>query len=782
VFSEKFHHTISEHVPWFAHYEDHIIVLIDGGYYAMLELQGVPWQTHDDNDILNRTIRHNHTLCQIAHESITLTVYQYRGPASPEIYPPVCTYPSSATEMNLAYKAHLLDARLYQNRIFLGILVQPSNLMQVKNKLFSASGGETHEDRLIRLENTIELLLTELAAYRPRQLGIRIANRTTFSEIAETIVWLTTGVWRPIGLTTGNLGDAMFSEHIDIPHLSDTIHYLAPDESRYAMMLGVQRLPGDTHPMTFARTLTCSYQCTVMHAFRFLSTTKVLGKLNTKEFLRIKFGDTAKSQTAELQTLKDLISSGNAVMGDYACAVLVFAPDEQTLRRIAPRAWTDLAESGAKITREMFGLRPGFLSMIPGNAHKQIRGGWVTSLNMVNFAPMHGFPTGPERSHWGAPIALFRSPAGTVVYFHWQAERDDTGNALITGETGSGKTTLVAFLLTMTTGRAKVIGLDHKRGWDFLFRKLGGSYTVIGAGTPSFAPLKTLEPTERNLAFLYELIRGCILSDGGVGLTPDEEMLLARAIRMTMTELPPDERSLWELRPHLGVEPDGAGARLEKWCRGRELGWVLDAEHDSISLADSLCGIDTTALLDNERATGPALTYLFYRINLALDGKPTLIAVDEGWKTLNHAIFGTMIDAQIRTIRSKNGVFVFITQGAEDIAKSGLSGTLVQQCPTQIHLPSPRATESDYVDGLKRTHGEFAALRDLLKGSRLFLLCQGRESTIAQLPLDGLDDIIDVLSARENAIRAFDAAVAQGSDTTEALATIRQARQAEDTL
>jgi type IV secretion system protein VirB4 len=71
-------------------------------------------------------------------------------------------------------------------------------------------------------------------------------------------------------------------------------------------------------------------------------------------------------------------------------------------------------------------------------------------------------------------------------------------------------------------------------------------------------------------------------------------------------------------------------------------------------------------------------------------------------------------------------------------------------------MPNPRATEDDYVHGLKRTRAEFEALRELPKGSGLFLLCQGDKSTVAQLPLHGMDDDIAVLSGREATVRLME--------------------------
>ena len=310
----------------------------------------------------------------------------------------------------------------------------------------------------------------------------------------------------------------------------------------------------------------------------------------------------------------------------------------------------------------------------------------------------------------------------------------------------------------MTAARARVIALDHKRGWELLIRAMGGHYAVLGAGQPHFGPLKALDAAPRNIEFLTELLRGCIMMESDEPLTPEEDRRLSLGLQTVMC-MPPGERWIAEVRAFLGEDPDGAGARLDKWCWGNELGWVIDAPADAISLTGALHGLDTTALLENPRARGPALLYLFHRIELQLDGRPLLIPNDEGWRALLDDTFRPMIDKRLRTIRSFGGAFVFITQSPRDILDSGIAATLVEQCPTQIHMPNPRATEVDYVHGLKRTRAEFEALRELPKGSGLFLLCQGDKSTIAQLPLHGMHDDIAILSGREATVRLMEEVV-----------------------
>jgi type IV secretion system protein VirB4 len=160
--------------------------------------------------------------------------------------------------------------------------------------------------------------------------------------------------------------------------------------------------------------------------------------------------------------------------------------------------------------------------------------------------------------------------------------------------------------------------------------------------------------------------------------------------------------------------------------------------------------------MKNARARGPAMTYLFHRISMLLTGEPLLLIMDEGWRALLDPVFRDNIMEQMRTIRSKNGMVVFITQDADEIVSCDIANVLVQQCPTQIHMANERSTKADYVDGLKLTDGQYEALSEIEGGQGKFLLIQGRESIVLQLPLHGMNEFIQVLSAREEDLTADD--------------------------
>ena len=750
MFSMARERDLSAYLPLVGHASDGAVVLSDGSLLGMFAAEGIPADTADPEDIGAWHHAYNLALRNLADDSVTLSIYQCRGLASLDEYPPASAPAGFAARLDRRNRDRLFDGLLYQNRLYIACQVRPRRFAGDTSGRGEAARDAT-EDRLRRLEVLCEQAASGLGAYRPRRLGLVTRGSALFSEIAEAIAFALTGVWRPVGVSTGRMGRAMLSEQVIVGR--EAVEIRGAGRSSYAAALGLREYPAQTWPGMLGALSAAPYRSTLFQSLRFLAKADAQGVMSRKQNRMAASGDKAVSQAAALDQAADDLASGRFVMGDHALALVTFADGMPALRDVATAAWRDLADSGAVAARETLGLEAAYFSLVPGNARLRVRPGVISSRNFAALAPLHGFPEGPESGHWGPPIALFRTAGGTPYRFHWHV--GDVGNTLVTGETGSGKSLLVGFLIAMTAARARVIALDHKRGWEILIRAMGGAYATLGGGQAHFAPLKALDASARNLDFLTDLLRGCMTLDGGAPLTPEEDRRLALGL-LTVMSLPAADRHLSDVRAFLGEGRNGAGARLEKWCHGNELGWVIDAPSDSISLSGRLHGLDTTALLDNRRARGAALLYLFHRIEQQLDGSPVLIPADEGWRALLDETFRPMIEKRLRTIRSFNGTFVFITQSPAEVLASGIGAVLVEQCPTQIHMPNPRATEDDYIGGLKRTRAEFDVLRGLPKGSGQFLLCQGTRSAVAELPLRGLEDEIAVLSGREETVRLLD--------------------------
>jgi type IV secretion system protein VirB4 len=139
-----------------------------------------------------------------------------------------------------------------------------------------------------------------------------------------------------------------------------------------------------------------------------------------------------------------------------------------------------------------------------------------------------------------------------------------------------------------------------------------------------------------------------------------------------------------------------------------------------------------------------------------IDGRPLIYVMDEFWKILDgEGGLKEFAKNKQKTIRKQNGLGIFATQSPEDALKSDISAALIEQTATLILLPNPNASKSDYMDGLKLTEAEFKVVTALDERSRCFLVKQGHASSVCQLNLRGMDDILSVISASTDNIEVM---------------------------
>jgi len=163
-----------------------------------------------------------------------------------------------------------------------------------------------------------------------------------------------------------------------------------------------------------------------------------------------------------------------------------------------------------------------------------------------------------------------------------------------------------------------------------------------------------------------------------------------------------------------------------------------------------------TQILDDPVARTPAMMYLFHRVEERLDGSPTIIVVDEGWKALDDDVFVRRIKDWEKTIRKRNGVVGFATQSAQDALESRIASAIIEQAATQIFMSNAKARRSEYVDGFGLTEHELELVRTIPDSAHCFLIKHGNDSVVARLNLTGEKDLLTILSGRERTVRLLD--------------------------
>lgn len=130
---------------------------------------------------------------------------------------------------------------------------------------------------------------------------------------------------------------------------------------------------------------------------------------------------------------------------------------------------------------------------------------------------------------------------------------------------------------------------------------------------------------------------------------------------------------------------------LRPYCVGGAYGRLLDAEAELLGNSQVLA-FEIEGLVGTGAAPA-VLAYLFHRIGVRLDGRPTLLIIDEGWLALDDEGFSDQLRAWLKTLRKKNASVVFATQSLSDIDRSVIAPAIIESCPTRLLLPNERAIE-----------------------------------------------------------------------------------------
>ena len=74
-----------------------------------------------------------------------------------------------------------------------------------------------------------------------------------------------------------------------------------------------------------------------------------------------------------------------------------------------------------------------------------------------------------------------------------------------------------------------------------------------------------------------------------------------------------------------------------------------------------------------QQVVTPTLLYLFHEIEKRLDGKPTLIILDEAWLALSTPLFAAKLKEWLKVLRKANAAVVLATQRPRRRAQLGHS-------------------------------------------------------------------------------------------------------------
>jgi type IV secretion/conjugal transfer VirB4 family ATPase len=329
---------------------------------------------------------------------------------------------------------------------------------------------------------------------------------------------------------------------------------------------------------------------------------------------------------------------------------------------------------------------------LPGHGWYDIRRPLVNTQNLADILPLTSIWAGLETNPCpyypnDTPALCYGATSGSTP-FRFNLHVGDTGHAGIFGPTGSGKSvalgTIAANFRAVRDGQ--VFFFDKGKSAFVLTKALGGQHLDLGEEEVPLQPLARIDD-ETDRMQLQALLEDWLQLQG-VQLDPNQRKALWRALTL-VAEAPPKQRTISSLVTQVQdkVVRDG----LNAFSLAGPLGRFLDADRD-VTLEGSFVTFELETLMAmGPKVIVPVATYLFHRIDQRLDGRPTLIILDEAWVMLTNSTFGAKIEEWLRTLRKKNAAVVLATQSLSEIANSPHRDVILESCPTKLYLPNPEA-------------------------------------------------------------------------------------------
>lgn len=407
----------------------------------------------------------------------------------------------------------------------------------------------------------------------------------------------------------------------------------------------------------------------------------------------------AVSMVADAASAIAETNSGMVAQGFYTSVVVLMDESRSVVETAALQL--EKAINGMAFTArvETINTMDAFMGSLPGHGVENVRRPLINTMNLADLIPTSTIWTGENF----APNPLMPPNSPPLMHgltsgnspFRVNIDVRDLGHTIMFGPTRAGKSTHLA-ILAMSWRRysnARLFTFDKGMSMYPSCKAAGGAhYVVAGAGEKlAFAPLSNLVTRSRRawaMGWIDDLLA---LND--IKTTPEQRNKIAETI-LEMGKVEEETGRPGTLSEFTAmVQDNDIRVALKDYTVDGLMGHLLDAEVDQLSISDFIT-FEIEHLMDlGDRYALPVLLYLFMRIQEALDGRPTLIILDEAWLMLGHEVFREKIREWLKTLAKKNCRVLMATQNLSDASQSGILDVIVESTATKIYLPNMYARD-----------------------------------------------------------------------------------------
>ena len=763
------HPNLQEQIPYSTHITKDIVITKEQQYISTWVIDGVFFDMVDENYLSNEKEALNTLIRSLSSENISIYIHSAMLPYSDRLdYEYTSPYLSDFAD---TYYDGIDKASLHITLRYITIVYTPlTNSIQMSSftKLKLEKREKEVKKFIFQMEEISKKITTGLSKYGAKRLGIYYEDNKKYSTQLEFFNFLIAGKFTKVKVLNTTIDEYLTGEAKNLKFNKGMMKIEYNDNSvRYAQSLEIQEFCSETYIGILNDLLASQISYIITQSF------VPMIKRDSKKSLSRQRGRLAGTQDDGISQIEDLTTALDQLIGDkisfgeYHFSILVYADSIEKVKDDTKYIANKLEEIGHLITHSDIAFPATYFAQFPSNLDLRPRVNPISSRNFADFISFHSYPLGRrDNNNWGQAVSILNTPSNQPYYLNvHQTDKENDfnkftlGNSLVIGQSGTGKTAFLNFLLNMMmkynqkdTFPKKMpekyksffaIYLDMKYGAMTNILLAGGEYIILKNGEPTgFNPFMC-EYNQKNVRKLEVLIK--IMIGEEIRLSPADNQKITDAINFIMTEFDIKDRKypisllLENIDEDINKEYSIKEA-LKLWKKGEKYGWVFDNEVDNfITSNNNLIGIDGTEFLDDADVNSAMSYYIIWRVMDIMDGRRFGLWIDEAWKWIDNNYISDEIKAKLKTNRSQNNFIILGVQSVEDFLQNKNSRAIIEQSASLFLFANPKAIEDDYIKGLTCSESEYLRVKGFNKTDYNFLIKRDEESIVATLDFSNMN-------------------------------------------
>ncbi len=655
----------------------------------------------------------------------------------------------------------------FVNELYVTVIIEglDTSIVNVKSFFRSFSYGaigKLHNQALIeahkKLSQVVAGLLQETSDYGGKLLGFKEWDGALYSEPMRFFGKIVNLYEDRFPLTANDISNEMTTHKVAFGDRE--LEVVGNQNKNFAAMFSLKEY-FEVSAASLDRILQLPFEFIITQSFDFAFTKKDIEPYEYQNYILQVSGD---EQFRQESGIANFIESKSGVSTDYGkqqITIMIISKTQQELEEAVKLAFEQFNALGFVVVREDIFAEHCFWAQLPANFSFLRRQRIINSHRIAGFAALHNFPSGSmEGNFWGPAVCVLKTVLDTPYFFNFHD--GDLGHTVILGPK-TNRTELLNFLLLQARKfKNKLFYFDFENETKCLIKAINGHYYDMAhhdLADPQFLHLNPLllprnNETKRFLADFFT----SLVSFAKDPVSENELQLIPGIIDRIFTANSPDFTAACEVFNN--SQTPTIHARLKVW-NGKSLQHIFGSKTE-INWSDEVMAFDLTEVHAQKPILIPTVIYLLHRIEMALDGKPAIIVLNEAWDLLDNIILAPHVGEFLARMRQKNCVVILTSSDSKHITESTISAEIAKNISTQIFMPDPAPSQS-YKEIFGLSNDEIEIVKMMEAEEKHFMLKHGGDSLIASLRFYEMAEAAKILVTDEIVLTAMEAVIAANS-------------------